>query len=54
MFDIASRLLNENGAAFRRDEKMLHVVFKLSAGNPLYAVEVSKAAIKMVRSRSYD
>ena len=47
-FNLASRLLNEHNACVRSDDKMLNTVYKLSGGNPLYAVEVSKAAIKMI------
>lgn len=46
--DLASRLVNEHDACVPNDNKMLEAVYKLSGGNPLYAVEVSKAAIKMV------
>ena len=46
--NLASRLVNEHNAFLRNDDKMLETVYKLSGGNPLYAVEVSKAAIKMV------
>ena len=46
--DLASKLLKEHCAAFRSHAKMLNVVYRLSGGNPLYAVEVSKAAMKMV------
>lgn len=47
--DLATRLLKEYCATFQSKEKMLNVVYRLSGGNPLYAVEVSKAAIKMVK-----
>ena len=46
--DLVSKLLKEHCAAFRSHAKMLNVVYRLSGGNPLYAVEVSKAAMKMV------
>jgi hypothetical protein len=47
--DLATRLLKEYCATFQSKEKMLNVVYRLSGGNPLYAVEVSKAAIRMVK-----
>ena len=45
---LALRLLRGHSASFEIDAKMLTVVHRLSGGNPLYAVEVSLAAIRMV------
>jgi predicted ATPase len=45
---LALRLLRAHCASFEIDAKMLTVVHRLSGGNPLYAVEVSIAAIRMV------
>ena len=45
---LALRLLRAHCASFEIDAKILTVVHRLSGGNPLYAVEVSLAAIRMV------
>ena len=45
---LALRLLRAHCATFECDAQMLTIVHRLSGGNPLYAVEVSIAAIRMV------
>ena len=45
---LALRLLRAHCASFEIDAKVLTVIHRLSGGNPLYAVEVSIAAIRMV------
>ena len=47
-------LLQEEGAMMNDDEKSLNIMYSLCGGNPFYAVELTKASIKMVRNSNIN